>query len=163
MCIRITTTTVCLIIRYILKSILLLVATQKIPRIVIAHPGQDVELLCTVTMTSGNPTVSWMINNMMPIGLGTLHGGRLAGYSSNGNNLIVENVTMNDVRNGSYHNCLITSRIAILRQSYSTILYIAGKYYLHNMHMYEHATAAMYGKYSKTHSAKVGLNRVTFC
>ena len=104
------------------------VATQKIPRVVIAHPGQDVELLCAVTMTSGNPTVSWMINDMTPIGLATLHTGRQAGYSSNGNNLIVENVTMNDVRNGSNYNCVITSRIAILRQSNSTILYIAGEY-----------------------------------
>ena len=103
------------------------VATQKIPRIVIAHPGQDVELLCTVTMTSGNPTVSWMINNMTPIGLGTLREGRLAGYSSNGDNLIVQNVTMNDVRNGSNYNCVITNRIAILRQSNSTILYVTGE------------------------------------
>ena len=104
------------------------VATQKIPRIVIAHPGQDVELLCTVTVTSDNPTVSWMINDMTPIGLDTLREGRLAGYSSNGNNLIVKNVTMNDVRNGSNYNCVITSRIAILQQNNSTILYIAGEY-----------------------------------
>ena len=100
---------------------------QKVPRIVIACPGQDVELLCTVTMTSGNPTVSWMINDMGPYGLVTLREGRLAGYSSNGNNLIVKNVTVNDVRNGSYYNCVITSSIAILRQSNSTILYIAGE------------------------------------
>ena len=105
------------------------VATQKIPRIVIAHPGQDVELLCTVTVTSGNPRVSWVINDMTPIGLDTLREGRLAGYSSltNGNNLVVKNVTMSDVRNGSNYNCMITSRIAILRQSNSTILYIAGE------------------------------------
>ena len=103
------------------------VATQKIPRIVIAHPGQDVELLCTVTMTSGNPTASWMINDMGPYGLVTLREDRLAGYSSNGNNLIVKNVTVNDVRNGSYYNCVRTSRIAILRQSNPTTLYIAGE------------------------------------
>ena len=106
---------------------LLSVATQKIPRIVIARPGQDVELLCTVTMTSGNPTVSWMINDMTPIGLVTLRDGSMAGYSSKGNNLIVENVTMNDGRNGSNYNCVITSRIAVLRQSNSTTLYVAGE------------------------------------
>ena len=47
----VTMVTVCLISRC-LSQFLLLVATQKIPRIVIAHPGQDVKLLCTVTMTS---------------------------------------------------------------------------------------------------------------
>ena len=78
-------------------------------------------------MTSGNPVVSWMINDMTPIGLGTLRAGRLAGYSSNGNNLIVENIAVNDVRNGSNYNCVITSRIAILRQSNPTTLYIAGE------------------------------------
>ena len=103
------------------------VATQKIPRIVIAHPGKDVELLCTVTMTSGNPTVSWMINDMGPIGLATSHASRLAGYRFSGNNLIVENVTLNDTRNGSNYNCVITSRIAVLRQRNPTTLYIAGE------------------------------------
>ena len=102
-------------------------ATQKIPGIVIAYPGQNVELLCNVTMTLGNPKVSWMINDIGPYGLATLREGRLAGYSSIGNNLIVENVAMDDVRNGSNYNCVITSRIAILRQSNSTILYVAGE------------------------------------
>ena len=100
------------------------VATRIDPRIVIAHPGQDVELLC---MTSGNPAVSWIINNMRPYGVASLHEGKLAGYSSNGNNLIVQNVAMNDDRNGSNYSCVITSRIAILRQSNSTILYVAGE------------------------------------
>ena len=109
------------------SQFLLLVATQKIPRMVIAHPGQDVELLCTVTMTSGNPTVSWIINDIGPYGLASLCEGRLTGYSSIGNNLIVKNVTVNDDRNGSNYNCVITSRIAILRQSNSTNLNIAGE------------------------------------
>ena len=78
-------------------------------------------------MTSGNPTVSWMINDMRPYGLTPLSEGRLAGYSSNGSNLIVKNVTVNDDRNGSSYNCVITSRIAILRQSNSTTLYVAGE------------------------------------
>ena len=83
--------------------------------------------MCTVTLTSGNPTASWMINDMKPYGLATLHEGKLAGYSSNGSNLIIENVVMNDSRNGSSYNCVITNRIVILRQSYSTILYVDGE------------------------------------
>ena len=53
--------------------------------------------------------------------------GTLAGYSSNGNNLIVQKIIMNDVRNESNFSCVINITTAILRQSYPTILYVAGK------------------------------------
>ena len=41
-----------------------IVAAQNHYSIVIAHPGQDVELLCTVT-PSGNGSVAWVINGHM--------------------------------------------------------------------------------------------------
>ena len=93
---------------------------------VIGYPGQNVELMCTVT--SQSQTVSWIINNTGPYEVGTLLNGILTGYSSNGNNLIVENVMMNDVRNRSNYSCVINITRAILRQSYPTVLYVAGEY-----------------------------------
>ena len=54
--------------------------------------------------------------------------GTLAGYSSKGNNLIVENITMIDARNGSNFSCVINITTALLRQSYPTTLYVAGEY-----------------------------------
>ena len=54
--------------------------------------------------------------------------GTLTGYSSNGNNLTVQNIIMNDVRNGSNYNCVINITTAILRQSYPTTLYVTGEY-----------------------------------
>ena len=107
--------------------------TQAIPSTVIAHPGQDVELLCAVT-SSMIQSVSWLINDMGPYEVTALLNGTLTGYSSNSNNLIVQNVTMNDVRNGSNYSCVINIAIAILRQNYPTTLYVAGE--CHDIHTY---------------------------
>ena len=101
---------------------------QAIPGKVIANPGQDVELLCNVT-SSMIRSVSWLINDMGPYEVTALLNGTLTGYSSNGNNLIVQNLIMNDVRNGSNYSCVINITIAILRQSYPTTLYVAGEYH----------------------------------
>ena len=102
--------------------------TQAIPGKVIAHPGQDVELLCTVFTTSSEvQSVSWLINDMGPYEVTALLNGTLTGYSSNGNNLIVQNIIMNDVRNGSNYSCVINITTVILRQSYPTTLYVAGE------------------------------------
>ena len=110
------------------------VTTEKIPATVIAYPGQDAELFCSVS-SSNYQIISWKVNNMGPYGLATLREGRLTGYSSNGNgSLIVENITTNDVRNGSNYNCVITSGIAVQRQRDPTILYVAGEY----VHIYVH-------------------------
>ena len=82
-------------------------------------------------------SVSWLINDMGPYEVTALLNGTLTGYSSNGNNLIVQNVTMNDVRNGSNYNCVINITIAILRQSYPTTLYIPGEYHdIYTVHIY---------------------------
>ena len=74
---------------------------------------------------------------MGPYEVTALLNGTLTGYSSNGNNLIVQNVTMNDVRNGSNYSCVINTTIAILRQNYSTTLYVAGEYHdIHTVRIY---------------------------
>ena len=113
------------------------VAAQEGPGIVIAHPGQDVELLCTVTVTSGNQVAAWLVNNMGPYRINPLRSGILAGYTTTlgNNNLIVENIMMNDDRNGSDYSCVIVpvqdmiSLPDIIDESDPTILYVAGEYY----------------------------------
>ena len=119
--------------------------TQAIPSIIIAHPDQNVELMCTVT-SSNIQSVSWLINDMGPYEVTALLNGTLTGYSSNGNNLIVQNVIMNDVRNGSNYSYVINITIALLRRSYPTTLYVAGEFhdiyairmYIQYVHMYIH-------------------------
>ena len=104
------------------------VTAQEGPGIVIVHPtGQDVELLCTVK--SGR--AAWLINYSKPYGMSALRNGILKGYSANAgsNNLIVKNVTMNDIRNNTEYRCGLKEGISIIRQSDSTILYIAGEYH----------------------------------
>ena len=113
------------------------VAAQEGPGIVIAHPGLYVELLCTVTVTSGNQVAAWLVNNI-PYRINALRNGILAGYTTTlgGNNLIVENIIMNDDRNDSDYRCVIVPAqgmitIAdIIDESDPTILYVAGEYHM---------------------------------
>ena len=109
------------------------VIAQQGPGIVIAHPGQDVELLCNVT-PSGDQTAAWIINNGVPHTVQQLHNDILTGYSSNGNNLIIENIMMNDDRNGTEYSCGTVSntvnqptKLNIIDESDLTILYVAGE------------------------------------
>ena len=112
------------------------VAAQEGPGIVIAHPGQDVELLCTVTVTTGSQATGWLVNNVGPYRIFALLSGILTGYSAtlDSNNLIVEDITMNDVRNGSEYRCVIVPAQGmitvadIIDESDPTILYVAGEY-----------------------------------
>ena len=67
------------------------------------------------------PRAKALGNDMGPYEVTTLLNGTLTGYSSNGSNLIVQNVTMNDVRNESIYSCMTNITIVILR------LYIAGE------------------------------------
>ena len=104
------------------------------PGIVIAHPGQDVELLCTVTPLRRNETAAWIINHVAYTVQG-LRNGILTGYSSNGSNLIIENIIMNDDRNDTEYSCVTVwatispPRLSdILVESDLTILYVAGEY-----------------------------------
>ena len=114
------------------------VAAQEGPGIVIAHPGQHIELLCTVTSnTQAAWLAAWLINNVMgPYRLNAIRGGALAGYTGAGpdsNNLIVENIMMNDDRNGSDYRCVIVPSTGtpslgnIIEESDPTILYVAGE------------------------------------
>ena len=105
---------------------------------VIAHPGQDVELSCDVD-TSGSETIAWIINHEGIYTLQELLNGIVAGYSSNGNNLIIENIMMNDDRNMTEHQCATVSSQTpmfsnIENTSDITILYIAGEYTLVALH-----------------------------
>ena len=82
------------------------VAAQEGPGIVIAHPGRDVVLFCAVNEILQDLTEGWLVNNRGPYGISAIRHahGDLAGYSATLNNgdLIVENITINDSRNGSY-------------------------------------------------------------
>ena len=103
---------------------------QEGSSIVIAHPGQDVELLCTITENSANEGIAWLVNNLGPYSVNALRNGILIGYSSNGNNLIVENIMMNDARNNTEHQCVIVLQggtSTIQRESNLTFLYVAGE------------------------------------
>ena len=112
------------------------VAAQEGSGTVIAHPGQDIEILCTVTATLGDQAAAWLINNTMgPYRIGAIRNGFLAGYTGRlgSNNLIVENIMMNDDRNGSDYRCVIVpahGRLTladIVEESDPVILYVAGK------------------------------------
>ena len=91
-------------------------------------------------MTSNvDEVVAWLINHGGPYGVNALQNGIWAGYSANVNNLIVESIMMNDIRNRSEHRCVITITVTtpastqdtttILRQGDPTILYVAGEYH----------------------------------
>ena len=112
----------------------ILVAAQEDHVIVIAHPGQDVKLSCTIT-PSDSQTAAWVINNGGPHTVQQLHNGILAGYSSNGNDLIIENIMMNDDRNDTEYSCVtVPSTVSqptiadIIDESNPIILYVAGEF-----------------------------------
>ena len=104
------------------------------PGIVIAPPGQHIELLCAVTPLGRNEAAAWIINHVVHT-VQLLHNGTLTGYSSNGSNLIIENIIMNDDRNDTEYSCVtISSTVSnptfadILDEGHPTILYVAGEY-----------------------------------
>ena len=118
-----------------ISYLVITVAAQEGPGIIIAHPGQDVELLCTVTVT-GRQAAAWLIYNIMGLyRINAIRNGILAGHTAalGSHNLIVENIMMNDDRNGSDYRCVIVpaqgtlSLDYILEESDPTILYVAGE------------------------------------
>ena len=89
--------------------------------------------MCNVT-PSGGQTTAWIINNVVHT-VQQLHNGILTGYSSNGNNLIIENIIMNDNRNDTEYSCVtVPSTVSqptfadIIDESDPTFLYVAGEY-----------------------------------
>ena len=111
----------------------LTVAAQeaKGPGIVIGYPGEEVELLCTLGISSTTQhATEWIIDHRF-YGVQFLINGILDGYSANviNNNLIVQNIVMNDHRNKTEYRCVIVmlDTTAILNSSDPTFLYVAGK------------------------------------
>ena len=111
----------------------ILVAAQEGPGTVIAHPDQNVTLLCNVT-PSEVQTAAWIINHVVYT-VQRLHNGIVTGYSLNENNLIIENIMMNDNRNDTEYICVtISSAVSnpllsdIKDESEPTILYVAGEF-----------------------------------
>ena len=98
---------------------------------VIVHPGQDVELSCSL----GQPTnIGWLVDNMEPHGVSSLRNGILTGYSAHagGTSIIILNIMMNDRRNGTEHQCVKMSSNGMIQEYSDTIflLYVAGEYQL---------------------------------
>ena len=85
-------------------------------------------------MNASGSKAGWLVNHMGPYGVNALRNDILTGHTAalDSNNLIVENIMMNDVRNGSDYRCVIisynTSVQHILRESGPTLLYVAGEY-----------------------------------
>ena len=120
-----------------------LVAGQEGLGIVIAHPDQTVELSCDVA-PSESETAAWLINHVVYV-VQRLHNDGVTGYSSNGNNLIIESIMMNDNRNDTEYSCVtVPSTVSnpivtdIVDESDPTILYVAGEY------QYKFMRVAMY-------------------
>ena len=94
--------------------------------------------------SSNNEQVAWTINSGTPYTVSGLRNGIAAGYSTNGNNLIVENIMMNDDRNNTEYRCVIITTqgtTTIIRESDPTILFVAGEY------IYEHCNIPQYFEY----------------
>ena len=110
------------------------VAAQNHSSVVIAHPGQRVELLCDVT-PSGNRSVAWVINGMRPYELPAIRGGIVPGYSNDlgSNNLLVTNIMMEDDRNDTEYQCVIgisgvfQNTLQVIERGKVSILYVAGE------------------------------------
>ena len=75
------------------------------------------------------------MNNEGPYTINALHNGILTGYTTlNSSNLIVENIMMNDGRNGSEYRCVVIPAQGmmtfadIMDESDPTTLYVAGEY-----------------------------------
>ena len=96
--------------------------------IVIAHPGQEVELICNLSQTSN---IGWTIDHEIPYGVSSLHNGILDGYSADiqTNNLIILNITINDSRNETKYQCGITMGPVFQQQESDVItLYVTGEF-----------------------------------
>ena len=86
---------------------------------------------------SGSQAAGWLINSSMgPYKVNAIRGGILAGYTANqdSHNLIVQNIMMNDDRNGTDYRCVIVPSTGtpslgnIIEESDPIILYVAGEY-----------------------------------
>ena len=103
-------------------------------------------------MISTNEAVAWLIKLMGPYKINAIRNGIFPGHTVtlDSSNLIVENIMMNDVRNGSEYRCVIVPAqdmitvANIIEESNPTILYVAGEYQYRvhrhiRMYAYAHA------------------------
>ena len=114
-------------LKYLYVYTFIAIFTVDAQNIVIAHPGLDVELLCDVT---GAGLIAWRINGSSPTHtLNDLSIGLVANHNINGRNILVEDIMMNDIRNGSQYQCVILQNPPNLDiEGNITILYVAGEY-----------------------------------
>jgi len=71
----------------------------------------------------------WEIGHAGLYGVNALLNGQLPGYSTNERNIIVENIMMNDSRNGTEYRCMLFNNMGtMLNESDPIILYVAGEY-----------------------------------
>ena len=96
--------------------------------IVIAHPGQEVELICNLRQTSEN--IGWTIDHTAPYGVSSLHNGIRDGYSADiqTNSLIILNITMNDSRNDTEYQCGTTDGTVLQQESDVITMYVTGEF-----------------------------------
>ena len=103
---------------------------------VIVHPaGQNVELMYTLRqpVRANNESAGWIIDLSIPRGISFLVNGGVRGYSAGllNNSLIIENITMNDSRNDSEYQCVISRADGFNEQVVESgdiiILYVAGE------------------------------------
>ena len=77
--------------------------------------------------------MAWLIGHSGPYGVNAIHNGIVTGYTTKlfSNNLIVENITMNDIRNDTEYQCVIVTVVGgvteITQTGNTTILYVAGE------------------------------------
>ena len=110
------------------------VAAQEARNIVIAHPGQVVELSCSLGETRGNrENIAWKLDNVGPYTVNSLSSGILIGYSSHidSTSIIIQNIMMNDRRNGTKYQCVIikwNSNVVLQESDTVFQLYVAGEF-----------------------------------
>ena len=95
-----------------------------------AHPGQDVELTCSLDKTTDRQIKGWLIDHTGPYGVNSLLNGILDGYSTDfGNSIIILNIMMNDSRNGTEYQCVIMTTDMMIQEESDTVflLHVAGE------------------------------------
>ena len=113
---------------------------NKDSMIVVVHPGDEAQLLCPVRRGTG-----WIINNGTILGVIALLNGTEPGHSSNGRSIIVKNIMLNDVRNGSEYRCVKVQNGSIIDESNSICLYVAGEYTVYSyVYVSPYTYACMY-------------------
>ena len=94
------------------------------PTTTIAHPGDDVELVCNVT-SQFTTFVLWIVNGNL-FTRNQLFNGDLPGHNISGTNILILDITLGDSRNGSEYYCVIPQGIVDI-ESDRAFLYVAGE------------------------------------